>query len=1668
YLGTDSNPPLIESNDQTINPGAGISQTFTVTGLQPNTTYYWMIVGKTMAQIGVAGPVWSFTTGASTSSSPPTVSSISKDSGPIAGGTSVTISGTGFVSGATVSFGNWPATSVTVSSPTTITATTPSHAAGLFDVTVTNPDTGTGTLPQSFTFIGPASLPQPKANLIAPASGAPAGGTSVIITGSYFQPSATVTIGGVPATSVTVTNGVEITATTPAGALGSANVVVTNPDNQTATLSGAYTYANPAPPPTISSLSATSGPTSGLTAVTITGTGFEYGATVTFGGSPATTMIVYNSTAMTCYTPPGNAGAADVVVTNYDGNTATLSGGFNYFQQPVAISSVSPTSGTSLGGTVITITGTGFAPNAVVTIGSASATQINVPSATTIYATTPPSSAGTVNVTVSVAGQTSTQTATLSGGFTYIQAPPPSISSISPNTGYTGGGNPVTITGSNFAAGAAVTIGGSAATSIVVQSSTSITANTPAHVAATVDVVVTNTDGQSSTLSGGFTYSTSAPPPETVLVVADFNNNALDTTNWQIGSLFSGTTNPNLPVAVANQSLEIGPLYQGTSGSNYNGIVSINHYNFTGAYAYVILDNPAASDTAGDAMLTIGTDANDYYRIYVEAGNLICQRKAGGTKTTLFTQAYNSTNDVYLRIRNDSSAGNAVFEVAPNSSGSPGAWTQIYSEPWNSDVTLTSLLFEMKAGTFQAETNPPGTVAFGNFRAAIPGTTQTLPPPTLSSISPTSGSTAGGTAVTISGSAFQSGLAVTIGGAQATNVTVTSSTTVTATTPAGTAGSANVTVMNPDGQTATLTSAFTYTQAPPPSITSVSPTSGSTSGGTTVTVSGSNFQTGATVMFGTASATSVTVQTSSTISAVTPANQAGTVNVIVTNPGGQSATLTSAFTYTQGATAPSITSASPSTGSTSGGTTVTVSGANFQTGATVMFGTASATSVTVQNSTTISAVTPANPAGAVNVVVTNPGGQSATLASGFTYSSSGSGGPTILLNSIDTTNWMAGDLFSGTTDTTVPVSVANQQLSIGPLDENTTGSHYNGLVTAKPYNLTGAYASVQLVTTPASDTAADAMLTIGTSVNNYYRIYYEAGDLICQKKIGGGAKVSMFTGAYSPTADSFMRIRNDVAGGNVIFEVAPNQSGAPGTWTQVYSEAWNSDVSLTSLTFELKAGTYQAETNPPGTVVFGNFLAATSGSQTLPPPSLSSISPNSGSTAGGTSVTISGSAFQSGLSVTIGGSVATGVTVVNSTTITASTPSGSAGTANVTVTNPDGQSATLASAFTYVQPAAGPSISSVSPNTGSTLGGTSVTISGANFQSGASVTFGAAAATGVTVQNSATISAVTPANSAGAVNVTVTNPGGQSATSTSAFTYVQAAPAPSISSVSPNTGSTAGGTSVTISGANFQSGASVTFGSAAATGVTVENSTTISAVTPANSAGAVNVVVTNPDSQSATLSSGFAYSSSSGSGTVLLNSLDTTNWMAGDLFSGTTDKNVPLTVANQQLSIGPLDQNTSGSHYNGLVTVSTYNLTGAYVSVQLATPPASDTAADAMLTIGTSVDNYYRIYYEAGSLICQEKINGGAKVTVYTAAYSAAADSFMRIRNDTAGGNVIFEVAPNQSGSPGTWTEVYSEPWNSAVSLTSLVFELKAGTWQPETNVPGTVVFANFLAAETQ
>ena len=174
-----------------------------------------------------------------------------------------------------------------------------------------------------------------------------------------------------------------------------------------------------------------------------------------------------------------------------------------------------------------TAAGAGFASR-IITSPDADIAQDKIVSTTGSYSATAPNSSSNW-VMQMVAFRASG-----SGGGS--SNPAPKVSAVSPNNGTASGGASVTITGTGFQSGAAVTIGGTAATGVTVVSSTSITAKTPAHSAGAADVAVKNTDSQSGALSGGYTYTSSSGggsgAPAGATFYDDFSKGSLDTSKW--------------------------------------------------------------------------------------------------------------------------------------------------------------------------------------------------------------------------------------------------------------------------------------------------------------------------------------------------------------------------------------------------------------------------------------------------------------------------------------------------------------------------------------------------------------------------------------------------------------------------------------------------------------------------------------------------------------------------------------------------------------------------------------------------------------------------------------------------------------------------------------------------------------------------------------------------------------------------------------------------------------------------------------------------------------------------------------------------------------------------------------------------------------------------------
>ncbi len=180
--------------------------------------------------------------------------------------------------------------------------------------------------------------------------------------------------------------------------------------------------------------------------------------------------------------------------------------------------------------------------------------------------------------------------------------------------------------------------------------------------------------------------------------------------------------------------------------------------------------------------------------------------------------------------------------------------------------------------------------------------TFTYAAPTVSGILPTSGPTAGSTSVVITGTNFTGASAVKFGSTNASSFTVNSATQITASSPAGSAGAVDITVITAGGTSATSASdQFTYVGAP--TVSGILPTSGPTAGGTSVTITGNNLSSATGVTIGGNACTSLSSNTATSVTCTTAAHAAGTASVLVTTIGGTNLANT-LYTYTVRQTPP--------------------------------------------------------------------------------------------------------------------------------------------------------------------------------------------------------------------------------------------------------------------------------------------------------------------------------------------------------------------------------------------------------------------------------------------------------------------------------------------------------------------------------------------------------------------------------------------------------------------------------------------------------------------------------------------------------------------------------------------------------------------------------------------
>ncbi|MGD0069876.1 MAG: IPT/TIG domain-containing protein, partial [Streptosporangiaceae bacterium] len=296
---------------------------------------------------------------------------------------------------------------------------------------------------------GEAPPPVPSVSGLSESTGPPGGGTTIMVSGSGFTPSSTVMFGGTAATAVTYLSPDALAATSPPGS-GLVDVVVQTAGSSSATSAADQFFYGSAP--TVTGLSVTSGPATGGTATTISGTGFTGATAVSFGGLPASSFTVVSDTKIQAVAPPAMPGTVDVdVVTPAGGSAQSPADQYTYSAAPAITSAASTTltAGTAGSFTVTTsgspapaLTETGTLPSGVTFTdnGDGTATLAGTPAAGT---------GGTYPLTIT-AHNGVTPDATQSFTLTVDEAP--AITSPASATLMGALGDTVTVTTSGFPA----------------------------------------------------------------------------------------------------------------------------------------------------------------------------------------------------------------------------------------------------------------------------------------------------------------------------------------------------------------------------------------------------------------------------------------------------------------------------------------------------------------------------------------------------------------------------------------------------------------------------------------------------------------------------------------------------------------------------------------------------------------------------------------------------------------------------------------------------------------------------------------------------------------------------------------------------------------------------------------------------------------------------------------------------------------------------------------------------------------------------------------------------------------------------------------------------------------------------------------------------------------
>lgn len=615
--------------------------------------------------------------------------------------------------------------------------------------------------------------------------------------------------------------------------------------------------------------------------------------------------------------------------------------------RPPTISSITPDKGEVIGGETVTITGENFRDGATVKFGMIFATNVQVVDNQTITATVPAGIQGQATVTVT---NDDRQLATI----TYQYFADPIVTSIQPANGPFVGGNSVKINGNYFLSGIKVYFDGQEVSSLNYYNSGYVLVKAPkALKEGAVDVTLENPDGTTLTIKDGYIYE-----PEIIekLEVISVTPDKGSIVGGETVTITGKNIDREAKVYFADKEVSIGTYTNSESikvkvpEGDKIGLVNIAIENVDGtkvtldqAYEYLAIPAPEITTISPSTGELIGGEL-----VYIDGKNFTngLTVTVGGKAATVTN--YYSTNRVRIRIP----AGDQAATVA---------------------VILT---------------NPDGQqVVVADAYTYLPA--PEAPAPEITNVTPNAGKLEGGEFVTIDGKNFVQGLTVMVDGKEAQVTNFYSAAKIRIKTPTATQpGSVDITITNPDGKQVIAASGYEYLVPPEeqePIITNLSAENGELVGGEILYIEGENFQPGLIVTFGNNEAQLLNYYTANRIRVKAPAGDvSGTVDVTVTNPSGKLGTLANAYTYN--VYTPSITTISPNEGELVGGDYVYIDGKNFLEGLEVTFDGQIAQVANYYNTTRIRVKVPTgtNP-GAVDVMVTNPDGQSGIATGGYTY-----------------------------------------------------------------------------------------------------------------------------------------------------------------------------------------------------------------------------------------------------------------------------------------------------------------------------------------------------------------------------------------------------------------------------------------------------------------------------------------------------------------------------------------------------------------------------------------------------------------------------------------------------------------------------------------------------------